>query len=100
MAEDTVSSVPSLPIFGQQSVSPSPSSFLLASASPSVGNPFQFGSQPNLAAPQGPSPFQASGSLGFNPEGSNFSMGSGGGGGGGDKNNRRIVRVKHKQRKK
>lgn len=99
MAEDTVSSVPSLPIFGQQSASPSPSGFLLASASPSVGNPFQFGSQPNPAALQSPSPFQASGSLGFT-EGGNFSMGSGGGGGGGDKNNRRIVRVKHKQRKK
>ncbi|KAF3434398.1 hypothetical protein FNV43_RR25501 [Rhamnella rubrinervis] len=100
MAEDTVAAaVPSVPVFGQQTVPASTSGYVFGSASPSIGNPFTFGSQPNLAAAQNPSPFQASGSLGFIADGSNFSMGSGGGGGG-DKNNRRIIRVKHNRPRK
>ncbi|EXB39575.1 hypothetical protein L484_012581 [Morus notabilis] len=99
MAEDTVqASGPTTPVFGQQpvAVSPSPSSFVFGSAASSVVNPFQFASQPNIANPQNPSLFQASGSLGL-VEG-NFSMGSNGSGV--DKSNRKYVKVKHKQRKK
>ncbi|PON82573.1 hypothetical protein TorRG33x02_216580 [Trema orientale] len=92
MAEDTVqASATTAPGFGQPTISP----FLFGSGPPSVSNPFQFGGQPNLANPQNPSPFQASGSLG---QGSNFSLGSGGSGV--DKSNRKYVKVKHKQRKK
>ncbi|PON79826.1 hypothetical protein PanWU01x14_010580 [Parasponia andersonii] len=92
MAEDTVqASATMAPGFGQPTISP----FVFGSGPPSVSNPFQFGGQPNLANPQNPSPFQASGSLG---QGSNFSLGSGGSGV--DKSNRKYVKVKHKQRKK
>lgn len=102
MAEDTVASVPSLQVFGQQPVlpspSPSPSGFTFGSAGPSANNPFQFGGQLNVATPQNPSPLQVSSSIGILPEGSHFSMGSGGGGV--DKSNRKYYKVKGKQRKK
>ncbi|KAL0299096.1 UNVERIFIED_CONTAM: Nuclear pore complex protein [Sesamum radiatum] len=97
MAEDPVqSSAPSLPVFGQPSVSPSPSGFTFGSTVASQANPFMFGGQQNQVAPQNPSPFQASGSLEFNAGGS-FSLGSGGG----DKSGRKIVKInRNKNRKK
>ncbi|XP_038679291.1 nuclear pore complex protein NUP1-like isoform X2 [Tripterygium wilfordii] len=96
MAEDTVQATSTaVPIFGQQTVTPSSSPFMFGSAAPAGANPFQFGSQQNLAAPQNNSPFQASGSLDFNAGGS-FSLGAGG-----DKSNRRTVKVsRSKNRKK
>ncbi|XP_048325364.2 nuclear pore complex protein NUP1 isoform X1 [Ziziphus jujuba] len=103
VAEDTVASVPSVPVFGQQSVLPSPSSspFQFGSAGPSASTPFQFGSQLNVPAHQNSSPFPVSGSMGLLPEGSNFSFGcGGGGGGGGDKSNRKFYKVKGKPLKK
>ncbi|KAL2539854.1 Nuclear pore complex protein [Abeliophyllum distichum] len=91
MAEDPVpSSTPSLPVFGQPSISPSPPGFMNGSPNPSQANPFQFGGQPNQVSQQKPSPFQASTSLEYNAGGS-FSLGSGGGGG--DKSSRKIVKV-------
>ncbi|KAL2227601.1 UNVERIFIED_CONTAM: Nuclear pore complex protein NUP1 [Sesamum indicum] len=97
MAEDPVqSSAPSLPVFGQPSVSPPPSGFTFGSTVASQANPFMFGGQQNQVAPQNPSPFQASGSLEFNAGGS-FSLGSGGG----DKSGRKIVKInRNKNRKK
>ncbi|KAK4431214.1 Nuclear pore complex protein [Sesamum alatum] len=97
MAEDPVqSSAPSLPVFGQPSVSPSPSGFTFGSTVASQANPFMFGGQQNQVAPQNSSPFQASGSLEFNAGGS-FSLGSGGG----DKSGRKIVKInRNKNRKK
>ncbi|KAG5239502.1 nuclear pore complex protein [Salix suchowensis] len=104
MAEDTVqATTPSVPVFSHQSATPG-SGFGFPTASggnqfgstgPSGANPFQFGSQPNLATPQNPS-VQASGSLEFNNTGGSFSFGTGGG----DKSGRRIVRVKRSQRKR
>jgi len=65
-------------------------------SAPSGTSPFQFASQQNIP-PQNPSPFQASGSLEFNAGGGgSFSLGSGGG----DKSGRKIVKVKHRNRKK
>ncbi|KAL0340671.1 UNVERIFIED_CONTAM: Nuclear pore complex protein [Sesamum radiatum] len=97
MAEDPVqSSAPSIPVFGQPAVSPSPPGFMFGSAVPPQANPFQFGSQQNQVAPQNPSPFQASSSLEFNAGGS-FSLGSGGG----DKSGRKFVKIsRNKNRKK
>ncbi|KAL0303642.1 UNVERIFIED_CONTAM: Nuclear pore complex protein [Sesamum radiatum] len=96
MAEDPVqSSAPSIPVFGQPSVSPPPG-FTFGSTVASQANPFMFGSQQNQVAPQNPTPFQASGSLEFNAGGS-FSLGSGGG----DKSGRKIVKInRNKNRKK
>ncbi|XP_073314453.1 nuclear pore complex protein NUP1 isoform X2 [Primulina huaijiensis] len=97
MAEDPVqSSAPSIPIFGQPTISPSPAGFMFGSAAPPLSNPFQFSGQQNQIAPLNPSPFQASGSLEFNNGGS-FSLGSGGA----DKSNRKFVKVnRNKNRKK
>ncbi|KAL0403543.1 UNVERIFIED_CONTAM: Nuclear pore complex protein [Sesamum radiatum] len=97
MAEDPVqSSAPSIPVFGQPAVSPSPPGFMFGSAVPPQANPFQFGSQQNQVAPQNSSPFQASSSLEFNAGGS-FSLGSGGG----DKSGRKFVKIsRNKNRKK
>ncbi|TKY51774.1 Nuclear pore complex protein NUP1 [Spatholobus suberectus] len=90
MAEDTVQATPPVTsIFGQQPA-PVQSNFVFGASTPSGASPFQFGSQQNIA-PQNPSSFQASGSLG-----GSFSLGTGGG----DKSGRKIVKVKHKQRKK
>ncbi|KAL0557139.1 hypothetical protein IC582_005657 [Cucumis melo] len=99
MAEDTVQTASPMPSFGQQPLTPPPSSgFMFGSTAPSPlgANPFQFGgSQQNV--PQNPSPFQASGSLDFNASaGGSFSLGAGGG----DKSNRKYVKVKSKSRKK
>lgn len=98
MAEDTIqASGPTASGFGQQPVSLSPPGFVFGTTPPSIGNPFQFGGQQNLANPQNPSAFQASGSLGLVE--SKFSMGSDGSGI--DKSNRKFIKVvKHKQRKK
>ncbi|XP_044460946.1 nuclear pore complex protein NUP1-like isoform X2 [Mangifera indica] len=93
MAEDTVqASTPAVPFFGQQPMTPS-TGFVFGSTTPSGANPFPFGSQQNLATPQNPSPFQASGSLDFNAGGS-FSLGSV------DKSQRKIVKLKNRHRKK
>ncbi|MED6109736.1 hypothetical protein PIB30_036385 [Stylosanthes scabra] len=94
MAEDTVQATPpapATPIFGQQPP-PAQSNFVFGASAPSGASPFQFGQN---TAPQNPSPFQASGSQEFNAGGS-FSLGTGGG----DKSGRRMVKVKHKLRKK
>ncbi|KAF7849428.1 hypothetical protein BT93_L0811 [Corymbia citriodora subsp. variegata] len=95
MAEDTVvATTPSVPAFGQQPISPQPSTgSMFNSPASSVANPFQFGSQQNLATPPNPSPFQASGSLDLG--GGSFSLGASG-----DKPGRKIIKVKHKQRRK
>uniref|UniRef100_A0A5B6ZE27 Putative nuclear pore complex protein NUP1 n=1 Tax=Davidia involucrata TaxID=16924 RepID=A0A5B6ZE27_DAVIN len=94
MAEDTVpASTPAVPVFGQPPISP-PSGFMYGSPAPSAVLPFQFGGQQNQATSQNPSPFPASGSLDFGAGGSSFSLGTG------DKSNRKMVRVKHKNRKK
>ncbi|GMH16093.1 hypothetical protein Nepgr_017934 [Nepenthes gracilis] len=98
MAEDSVqASPPAVPVFGQLPISPLPSTgFVFGAGAPSVGNPFQFGSQPNQqVTSQNPSsPFQPSSSLEFNG-GSSFSLGTGGT----NKQDRRIIRVKNKYRK-
>ncbi|KAL2541516.1 Nuclear pore complex protein [Abeliophyllum distichum] len=97
MAEDTMqSSAPSVPVFGQPTVSPSPPGFMFGSTVPSQPNPFLFAGQQNQVAPQNPSTFQASASVEFNAGGS-FSLGSGGG----DKAGRKYVKVnRSKNRKK
>ncbi|KAL2541514.1 Protein GRIP [Abeliophyllum distichum] len=88
VAEDTMqSSAPSVPVFGQPTVSPSPMGFIFGSKVPSQPNPFLFAGQQNQVAPQNPSPFQPSASLEFNAGGS-FSLGSGGG----DKAGRKYVK--------
>ncbi|XP_011024136.1 PREDICTED: nuclear pore complex protein NUP1-like isoform X2 [Populus euphratica] len=104
MAEDTVqATTPSVPAFFQQpaaapgplfdfSTLPGGNQFTLTGSS--GANPFQFESQPSVAAPQNPA-FQASGSREFNAGGS-FSFGAGGG----DKSGRKFVRVKKTQRKR
>ena len=95
MAEDSVQATPSVsPMFGQQPA-PVQSNFVFGASTQSGANPFQFASQQN-PAPQNPSPFQASGSLEFNAGGGSFSLGSGGG----DKSGRKIIKVKHRNRKK
>ncbi|KAL6493770.1 hypothetical protein OROGR_032105 [Orobanche gracilis] len=79
------------PMFGQ----PAPSStFTFGLQQP---GPFMFAGQQNqIALPQNPPPFQASGSLGFSA-GGNFSLGSGGG----EKSGRKIVKIsRSKNRKK
>ncbi|KAK0591561.1 hypothetical protein LWI29_004009 [Acer saccharum] len=97
MAEDTIqASTPTVPAFGQQPITPAPSGFgFNMAAQPS---PFQFSSQQNVANPQNSTLFQSSNSLEFNAAaaGGSFSLGSGGG----DKSNRRIVKIKSKQRRK
>ncbi|KAA8539058.1 hypothetical protein F0562_025750 [Nyssa sinensis] len=95
MAEDTVPASTPVPVFSQPPISP-PSGFMFGSPAPSAAPPFQFGGQQNQATPQNPSSFPASGSLDFSAGGSSFSLGTGGG----DKSNRKMVRVKHKIRKK
>ncbi|XP_028219651.1 nuclear pore complex protein NUP1-like isoform X1 [Glycine soja] len=90
MAEDTGQATPPATSVYSQQPAPVQSNFVFGASTPSGGSPFQFGSQQNIA-PQNPSPFQASGSLG-----GSFSLGTGGG----DKSARRIVKVKHKPRKK
>ncbi|KAL7107900.1 hypothetical protein ACP275_06G082400 [Erythranthe tilingii] len=94
MAEDPVQqSAPSVSVFGQPSLSPSPPGFTFGSTVASQGNPFPFGGQQNL---QNPSPFQTSGSAEFNA-GGGFSLGSGGV----DKSGRKILRIgRSKNRKK
>jgi|UniRef100_U7DZ86 hypothetical protein len=103
MAEDTVqATTPSVCVFSQQPATPgsifgfsAPSGGnQFGSTGPSRANPFQFGSQTNIPAPQNPS-FQASGSLEFNAGGS-FSLFTGGG----DKSLGKFVRVKKTQRKR
>ncbi|CAJ1976593.1 unnamed protein product [Sphenostylis stenocarpa] len=90
MAEDTVQGAPpATSVFGRQPA-PLQSNFVFGASTPPAASPFQFGSQQNIA-PQNPSPFQASSSLG-----GSFSLGSGAG----DKSGRKIVKVKHKPRKK
>ncbi|KAG5533019.1 hypothetical protein RHGRI_027305 [Rhododendron griersonianum] len=98
MAEDQPiqASTPTVPVFGQTPISNPSSGFVFNSAVPSAGNPFQFGGQQNQSTPQNPSPFQTSGSLDFAAAGNSFSLGSTGD----DKANRRIVRVKHKPRRR
>ncbi|XP_031371380.1 nuclear pore complex protein NUP1-like [Punica granatum] len=105
MAEDTVQanhgSTPPTPSFGQQQPISVPAGFVFGSnagagAGAGAGaNPFQFGAQQNLSMPQSPSPFQATGSQDFNAGGGSFSLDTGG-----DKSGRRIIKVKHKQRRK
>lgn len=90
MAEDTVqASAPTVPVFGQHSVSPAQPGFAFGSIAPSAASPFPFGAPQNSA--QNSSPFQDTNSLG-----GSFSVGAGGG----DKAGRRIVRVSRKARKK
>ncbi|XP_028086924.1 nuclear pore complex protein NUP1 isoform X3 [Camellia sinensis] len=99
MAEDPVqaSIMPAVPVFGQPPISAPSSGFMFGSTAPSPGLAFQFGSQqPNQSAPQNPSLFQSSGSLEFGA-GDSFSLGSGATT---DKSGRKIVKVKHKNRKK
>ncbi|KAL6586259.1 hypothetical protein OROMI_001247 [Orobanche minor] len=95
MSEDPVQQQHQLsavsPMFGQ----PVPSStFPFGLQQP---GPFMFAGQQNqIAPPQNPSPFQASGSLEFSA-GGNFSLGSGGG----EKSGRKIVKIsRSKNRKK
>ncbi|KAL6989172.1 hypothetical protein U1Q18_014924 [Sarracenia purpurea var. burkii] len=96
MAEDPVqASTAAVPVFGQPPVSAPSPGFVFGSTVPSPGLPFQFGSQQNPSTSQFPSPFQPSGSLEFSAGGS-FSLGSGGG----DHSTRRILKVKHKNRKR
>ncbi|KAF3968203.1 hypothetical protein CMV_007883 [Castanea mollissima] len=92
MAEDTIqASMPTIPVFGQATVTPPQSGFVFGST-PSAGNLFQFGAPQNSATPQNQSPFLASNSLG-----GSFSVGAGGG----DKANRKIVKVsRNKTRRK
>ncbi|XP_058183373.1 nuclear pore complex protein NUP1-like isoform X2 [Rhododendron vialii] len=98
MAEDQPiqASAPTVPVFGQTPISNPSSEFVFGSAVPSAGNPFQFGGQQNQSTPQNPSPFQTSGSLDFATAGNSFSLGSTGD----DKANRRIVKVKHRPRRR
>ncbi|XP_047157661.1 nuclear pore complex protein NUP1-like [Vigna umbellata] len=89
MAEDTVqATTPATSVFRQQP-GPLQSNFVFGASTPSAASSFQFGTQQNIAL-QNPS-FQTSGSVG-----GSFSLGTGGG----DKSGRRIVKAKHKQRKK
>ncbi|XP_073272543.1 uncharacterized protein [Primulina huaijiensis] len=90
MAEDPVQySAPSIPVFGQPAVSPSPSGFMFGSTGASSVNPFSFGGQQNQVSPQNHSPFQGSGG--------SFSLGSGGG----DKSTRKFIKAnRNKNRKK
>ncbi|KAK3228558.1 hypothetical protein Dsin_000439 [Dipteronia sinensis] len=96
MAEDTIQALtPTVPAFGQQPITPTVSGF--GFNMPAQPNPFQFSGQQNVANPQNSTLFQSSNSLEFNAAaGGSFSLGSGGG----DKSNRRIVKIKSKQRRK
>ncbi|KAG5556918.1 hypothetical protein RHGRI_007229 [Rhododendron griersonianum] len=100
MSEDPVQgSAPAVLVFGQPSISAPSSGFMFSSTVSSGGIPsFQFGNQQNQSTPQMLPPFQSSGSLEFGANNS-FSLGSGGGGGG-DKSGRKIVKVKHKNRRR
>ncbi|KAF7852118.1 hypothetical protein BT93_L0514 [Corymbia citriodora subsp. variegata] len=95
MAEDTVvATTPSVPAFGRQPISPQPSTgYMFNSPASSMANSFSFGSQQFLATPPNPSPFQASGNLDLG-EGSFLLRASG------DKSCLKIIKVKHKQRRK
>ncbi|XP_057471457.1 nuclear pore complex protein NUP1-like isoform X2 [Actinidia eriantha] len=96
MAEDSVqSSSPAVPVFGQLPILAAPSDFVFGSTVPPGRPTFQFGGQQNQNTPQIQSPFQLSGSIEFGA-GSSFSLGSGGG----DKSSRKIVKVKHKNRRR
>ncbi|PKH89618.1 hypothetical protein CRG98_049937, partial [Punica granatum] len=99
MAEDTVQAnhggTPPTPSFGQQQPVSAPAGFVFGSNAGAGTNPFQFGAQQNLSMPQSPSPFQATGSQDLNAGGGSFSLGTGG-----DKSGRRIIKVKHKRRRK
>ncbi|KAF7148749.1 hypothetical protein RHSIM_Rhsim03G0094000 [Rhododendron simsii] len=91
------SSAPAVPVFGQPSISAPSSGFMFSSTVSSGGIPsFQFGNQQNQSTPQMLPPFQSSGSLEFGANNS-FSLGSGGGG---DKSGRKIVKPKHKNRRR
>ncbi|XVF40987.1 hypothetical protein PTKIN_Ptkin01aG0244400 [Pterospermum kingtungense] len=95
MAEDTVqASPPTVTTFTPQPITPPATGFVFGASNPSGASSFPFGNHPSIAAPQNPSPFQASGSLEFGGGGS-FSLGTGGG----DKSARKFVKVR-KQRKK
>ncbi|KAF8403396.1 hypothetical protein HHK36_011498 [Tetracentron sinense] len=96
MAEDTAQApMPAVSSFGQPAASP-PSNFMFGSPAPSGVLPFQFGgSQQNLATPQNPSPFQATGNLEFNAGGS-FSLGTGGT----DKSGRKFVKARRDKARK
>ncbi|KAK3228556.1 hypothetical protein Dsin_000437 [Dipteronia sinensis] len=88
-------STPTVPAFGQQPITLAVSGF--AFNMPAQPNPFQFSGQQNVANPQNSTIFQSSNSLEFNAAtGGSFPLGSGGG----DKSNRRIVKIKSKQRRK
>ncbi|KAK0593333.1 hypothetical protein LWI29_034858 [Acer saccharum] len=97
MAKNTIQeSTPLVPAFGQQPITPAASGFgFNMAAQPS---PFRFSSQQNVANPQNSTLFPSSNSLEFNAAaaGGSFFLGSGGG----DKPNRRIVKIKSKQRRK
>ncbi|KAG4982997.1 hypothetical protein JHK87_027746 [Glycine soja] len=99
MAEDTVQATPpatppATPIFGQQPA-PLQSNFAFGASASTGASPFQFAGQQNIAPPQNPSPFQASGSLEFNAGGS-FSLGTGGD----DKSGRKYIKVRHNRSRK
>ncbi|XWS08159.1 hypothetical protein CRYUN_Cryun41cG0056400 [Craigia yunnanensis] len=95
MAEDTVqASLPTVPTFCQQPISPPTSGFTFGASNPLGASSFQFGGQSSIATPPNPSLFQASGSLEFGAGGS-FSLGTGGS----DKSSRKFVKVR-KLRKK
>ncbi|XAR64917.1 hypothetical protein NMG60_11008812 [Bertholletia excelsa] len=95
MAEDPVlSSTPTIPILGQSSMS-APGFMFGSTVTASSGVPFQFGGIPNQLTQPSSSSFQASGSLDFTGS-SSFSLGSGGA----DKSNRKMVKVKHKGRRR
>ncbi|KAI8563335.1 hypothetical protein RHMOL_Rhmol03G0104200 [Rhododendron molle] len=98
MSEDPVQgSAPAVPVFGLPSISAPSSGFMLSSTVSSGGIPsFQFGNQQNQSTPQMLPPVQSSGSLEFDANNS-FSLGSGGGG---DKSGRKIVKDKHKNRRR
>lgn len=95
MAEDTVQATPpATPVFGQQPA-PLQSNFAFGASASTGASPFQFAGQQNIAPPQNPSPFQASGSLEFNAGGS-FSLGTGGD----DKSGRKYIKVRHNRSRK
>nr|XP_043632929.1 nuclear pore complex protein NUP1 isoform X2 [Erigeron canadensis] len=92
MAEDSMHTPSSISPFGQAPVSAP--GFMFGSSTPTptpTANTFQFAGQPNQT-PQ--IPFQSS-SVEFNAGGGSFSLGSAG-----DKSQRRMVRVKTKNRRK
>ncbi|KAI3517117.1 hypothetical protein L1887_16325 [Cichorium endivia] len=97
MAEDSMQTPSPTPVspFGQAPVAAPAPGFMFGAATPAPPQPaapFQFGGPPQVP-PQ--NPFQSSSSVEFNGGGGSFSLGSGG-----DKSNRRIVKVKSKNRRK